>query len=183
MVYSLSPIMPIGKEEGSMFLKQAGGFVCLSLLLSAPLSAATVSFLVIETGLGEGEGRNEFSTLWETSLMDVFFESGHIVSNAPVMRLPVNPEGEFPEEARGDLEEAREGGAEFFVLALLDYAASSGAGILGAPRLVRLKLFKIDPYKLLFEQRYTGTLTVSENEEFLNAKKTAQTIIPHLRNN
>jgi hypothetical protein len=115
--------------------------------------------------------------------MDVLFESGHIVSNAPLMRLPVNPEGEFPEEARRDLEEAREGGADFFVLALLDFATFSGAGIRGAPQLVLLRLFKIDPFKLLFEQRYAGTLGVSENEEFLNAKKAAQTIIPHLRDN
>jgi hypothetical protein len=175
--------MPIGKEEGSMFLKRAGGLMCLSLLLSVPLSATTVSFLVIETGLGEGEGRNDFSTLWETSLMDVFFESGHIVSNAPVMRLPVNPEGEFPEEARRDLEEAREGGAEFFVLALLDFAGSSGAGTQRAPQFISLRLFKIEPYGLLFEQRYTGTVKASANEEFLNAKRAAQTIIPHLWDN
>jgi hypothetical protein len=163
-----------------MFLKRAGGFLCLSLLLSVPLSAATVSFLVIETGLWEGEGRNEFSTLWETSLMDVFFESGHIVSNAPIMRLPVNPEGEFPEEARGDLEEAKKGGMEFFILALLDYAGSSGTGVQRPPRIVSLRLFRVDPYGLLFEQRYTGAVTASANEEFLNAKKAAQTIIPHL---
>ncbi|MDR3167138.1 MAG: hypothetical protein LBT93_04270 [Treponema sp.] len=163
-----------------MFLKRVGGVVCLSLLLSVPLSAATVSFLVIETGLWEGEGRSEFSTLWETGLMDVFFDSGHIVSNAPIMRLPVNPEGEFPDEAQRDLEEAREGGAEFFVLALLDYAGSSGTGAQRHPRIISLKLFRIDPYGLLFEQRYTGTVTASANEEFFNAKKAAQTIIPHL---
>ncbi|MDR2101562.1 MAG: hypothetical protein LBP43_03230 [Treponema sp.] len=163
-----------------MFLKRAGGVLCLSLLLSVPLSAATVSFLVIETGLWEEEGRNEFSTLWESGLMDVFFESGHIVSNAPIMRLPVKPEGEFPEDARRDLDEAREGGAEFFVLALLDYTGSSAAGSRRHPGFIALKLFRIDPYGLLFEEAYTGRVTASANEEFFNAKEAAQTIIPHL---
>jgi hypothetical protein len=152
----------------------------LFLLGTLPLSAMMVSFLVIETGLGEGEGRNEFSTLWETSLMDVFFEEGHIVSNAPVMRLPEKPEGEFPPEALKELQDARKGGADFFVLALMDYTDSPAAGSKRPPRTVSLRLFKINPYQFLFEQLFSGTVSASAKEDFLNAKKAVQTIIPYI---
>ncbi|MDR2102522.1 MAG: hypothetical protein LBP42_00295 [Treponema sp.] len=163
-----------------MFFRRLWVCVCLSLLGSVPLSALTVSFLVIETGLGEGEGRNDFSTLWETSLMDVFFDEGHIVSNAPMMRLPEKPEGEFPREAVKDLQEAREGGADFFILALLDYTGSPAAGNQRPPRTVSLRLFKINPYQFLFKQLFLGTVSASVKDDFLNAKEAVQSIIPRL---
>jgi hypothetical protein len=173
--------MPIGKKEGSMYLKRFLGAAGLSLLWTASLSAATVSFLVIETGLGQGEGRKDFSSLWETGLMDVFFDAGHIVSNSPVMRLQVVPEEEFPGDALAELDEAREGGVDFFIIALLDYRGSPPEGNQRPPRAISLRLFSINPYRLLFEQSYSGIVSVSANEDFLNAKRAAQIIIPHLK--
>jgi hypothetical protein len=112
--------------------------------------------------------------------MDVFFDEGHIVSNAPMMRLPEKPEGEFPREAVEDLQDAREGGADFFVLALLDYAGSPAAGNQRPPRTVSLRLFKINPYQFLFEQLFFGTVSASAKDDFLNAKKAVQSIIPRI---
>lgn len=164
-----------------MRLRRFWGVTALSILWTFPLSAATVSFLVIETGLGEGEGRNDFSSLWETGLMDVFFDAGHIVSNSPIMRVPVIPEEEFPGEALAELDEAREGGVDFFIIALLDYEGSPPGGNQRPPKSISLRLFGINPYRLLFEQSYSGIVSVSANEEFLNAKRAARIIIPHLK--
>lgn len=165
-----------------MRLRRFWGMTALSVLWTFPLSAATVSFLVIETGLGEGEGRKDFSSLWETGLMDVFFDAGHIVSNSPIMRFPVDPEEEFPADALAELDEAREGGADFFIIALLDYEGSLPGGNKRPPKTVSLRLFGVNPYRLLFEQSYSGVVSLSADEEFLNARKAAQVIIPHLKN-
>ena len=73
-------------------------FLCVFFLFR--VEAATVSFLVIETGLTDEAGSRQHSGLWESGLLDVFFESGHIVSNAPILRLLSKPSGDFPEEAK-----------------------------------------------------------------------------------
>ena len=52
--------------------------------------------------------------LWESGLMDVFFEAGHIVSNAPALRLDRKPAEAFPEAARPELNEAIAGGGGVF---------------------------------------------------------------------
>lgn len=156
------------------------GVLCLAGLCIMPVWASTVSFLVIETGLGEESPANESSTLWETALMDVFFDTGHIVSNAPVLRLPEKPAQEFPEEARVDFNEALSGGAEFFIIALLDYQGTS-PGERPKPRNVSLRIFRIRPYQVLFKQDYSGGVTVSAEEELAGAKSVARTITGHLK--
>jgi hypothetical protein len=163
-------------------VKKMGIAILLGGCLLFPLSAANISFLVIETGVRE-EGRvNESSTIWENGLMDVFFDAGHIVTNAPILRLNETPSGEFPGEAREDLEEARLGGAEFFVLALLDYqetlpAANSGLN----PRSVSLRLFSTNPYKILYERTYPAGASLQKNDRFSYAQNAARLIVPFLR--
>ena len=147
-----------------------------------PLSAANISFLVIETGVRE-EGRiNESSAIWENGLMDVFFDAGHIVTNAPILRLNKNPPGEFPGEARKNLDEALEGGADFFILALLDYQEiiPSANSILN-PRSVSLRLFSTSPYKILYERTYPAGTSLQKNDRFSYAKNAARLLVPFLR--
>jgi hypothetical protein len=150
--------------------------LCFTGLGAFPLSAATVSFLVLETGLRDENGESEASGLWESGLMDVFFDTGHIVSNAPIKRLDQRPAAVFPEEARADFDEAVEGGAEFFILVQLDYQEASEK-----PRRVSLRLFRINPYQLMFEQQYSGTSEAPVSEEFIHAKNAARAIISHLK--
>jgi hypothetical protein len=156
------------------------GVLCLAVLFGMPLPASTVSFLVIETGLREESPAIESSSLWEGALMDVFFDTGHIVSNAPVLRLPKKPAQEFPDEARSDFNEALSGGAEFFVIALLDYQGAP-EGDVPKPQSISLRLFRIRPYQFLFKQDYSGGRKVPIDEEFTNAKNAARTIITHLQ--
>ncbi|MFP3088801.1 hypothetical protein LQZ21_00560 [Treponema sp. TIM-1] len=163
------------------FIKRGYVLVMILFLLVPQIFAANISFLVIETGIREGNPVNESSNLWETILLDVFFDAGHIVSNAPIMRLP-NPQGkEIPDEARENLEDAVRGGADFFVVALLDY---QGAAAVNSPKIkpqgVSLRLFSMNPYKFLYEQSYSAPTQSPENDELADAKRIVRMIIPHL---
>jgi hypothetical protein len=144
-----------------------------------PLPAATVSFLVVETGLPRETERSVYSGLWESGLFDVFFEAGHIVSNAPVKRLDIKPQKPFPDEVRGDLNDAAEGGAEYFILALLDYPEAAANELL-KPRNISLRIFKVSPYKLLYEQGYSDRGSANIDEEFTTIKQSIRGLVPHL---
>ena len=150
-------------------------FLCVFFVLR--IEAANISFLVIETGLSLEADTNQHSVLWESSLLDVFFDAGHIVFNAPVLRLETKPAGEFPQEAKDELDDAMEGGAEYFILAFLDYDANSQI-----PRNISLQLFRINPYKKIFEQQYTGKTYRSTREEYDDLKGIVRGLVPHLNN-
>jgi hypothetical protein len=148
-------------------------------LFMLPLEAATVSFLVIEAGLPEEAGPSQYSGLWESGLLDVFFEAGHIVSNAPILRLEKMPGELFPGEALEDLHEAVEGGMDFFIIALLDYGSPRDAD-LRRPEKIFLRLFSAVSQKLIYEQLYTDKTSRTPGEEFSSLKQAAWGLVPHL---
>jgi hypothetical protein len=174
------------KKECSMGLSRSAisgkslWLVSLWFFLGLPLPAATVSFLVIETGLREDLGTSGYSALWENSLLDVFFEAGHIVSNAPVMRLGQVPADDFPPEALADLSEAAEGGAEFFILAQLDYSLSRTDAD-PAPRNIALRVYRTRPYGLVYEERLEGLGASAAKDESARAKQTVYRLIPYIK--
>jgi hypothetical protein len=161
-----APSYPLrGSLFGAFFLKKIrmfntagvlGGFLFFA-VLAQPVSPATVSFLVLETGPG-GETSAarvssavyESSILWETCLLDVFFEAGHVVSNSPSLHFAgksaadfpdrENPGREFPREIRPELEEAILGGVDYFVLALLSYSPLA-ADAKAKPEEVNLRIY------------------------------------------
>jgi hypothetical protein len=135
-----------------------------------PAFGYTVSFIVIETGLVQ-EGAAASSNIWENGLMDAFFDAGHIVSNARTIRVDRERIKDFPDEAQADFDEAREGGVEFFVMALLDYQSPNTA-----PRQVSLKVFRVEPCQKVYEQGYSGPI----RDELAGAKNAARSILPHL---
>ena len=158
-------------------------FYCAALFclcIGFPLNAATVSFLVIETGLPQQSPVNRYSAMWENGLMDVFFEQGYIVSNAPMMRLYEKPEPGLPSDAEKELAAAKEGGVEFFIIAIVDYPPPKGQEIL-KPQKVSLRLFRINAPKMIYEQQYTDKISKSQKEEYDNLKQAVMTLIPHLR--
>jgi hypothetical protein len=154
--------------------------LCFGLGPILPAAAHTVSFLVIETGLNEESPARQASAVWENNLLDVFFEAGHIVSNAPILRLEAPPAADFPEEAREDFDEAALGGADFFVLALLDYRNGPGGGEDG-PGEISLRVFRTGSRRLVYEQRYAGKPVLPAEEELSAAKSAARALLAHLR--
>ncbi|MDR2480392.1 MAG: hypothetical protein LBD48_13935 [Treponema sp.] len=150
------------------------------ILIGFPLNAATVSFLVIETGLPQQVPVNHYSAMWENGLMDVFFEQGYIVSNAPMMRLYEKPEPGLPSDAEKELDVAKEGGVEFFIIAIVDYPPPKGQEVL-KPQKVSLRLFRVNSSKMLHEQQYMDKTSRSQKEEYDNLKKAVMALIPHLK--
>ncbi|MDR0878735.1 MAG: hypothetical protein LBN21_11830 [Treponema sp.] len=146
----------------------------------SPLSAAMVSFLVIETGLPMEAASNQHSGLWESGLLDEFFEAGHIVSNSPILRIDQKPSTPFPEEAEEAFDEAVAGGAEYFILAVLDYTVASD-GSVEKPGKVSLKVYKAVPQKLLYERQYADKTSRSTADEFSNVKKTVRGLVSRVK--
>jgi hypothetical protein len=139
---------------------------------AVPARAATVSILVIETGLQKDLPSVEFSRTWEDALMDSLFESGHIVSNVPILRLPGSAGTEFPEEAaRAELRNAQEGKADFLVVALLDYRGVADTKAM-KPRGVTFRLFQVNPAQAVFERTYSGELP--------SPGRAAGDLVPHI---
>jgi hypothetical protein len=170
----------IVKKEVSMSGKRFWLVFPLWVFLGLPLPAATVSFLVIETGLREELVSPGYSVLWENSLLDVFFEAGHIVSNAPLMRLNRLPAEDFPPEALADFSEALEGGADFFVLARLDYRFSrAGAG--PEPENIVLRIYRTRPYRLVHEERLENLDASSGRDESVRAARIIRRLIPYIK--
>ncbi|GHV24170.1 hypothetical protein FACS189498_0750 [Spirochaetia bacterium] len=159
-------------------------FLFFSVVLPLPLKAATVSFLVLEAGR-DAEAAGSHSRFWEGSLLEVFFDEGHIVSNAPIQRLSsaagsfsmTNP-AQFPREVLGEYNTARSSGSDFFILALLDYQGT----IEGArPKSVVLRLFKIAANEFLGETRYTGGASIWQDET-IEIKDTIKNLLSRLKN-
>ena len=146
-------------------------FLFFAVSISA-IFPATVSFLVIEAGLPKESPVSQYSILWENSLMDVFFEAGHIVSNSPIMRLPQRPTGDILDMAERDIEAAKEGGMGFFIIAVVDHPA---------PHNVSLHLFRISSGELLLEQKYTDRDYRSKKEEQDAVKSNIMSIASRLR--
>jgi hypothetical protein len=154
----------------------------LAFLGAFPLCGAAISVIVAETGLRGDIPVSESSGLWESGLLDGFFDQGHIVSNAPIARLEGSPGKDFPEERRRDLNEALEGGMEYIVVVLLDYAGLSGSAG-SRPQRISVRLFRLKPLQCITEQHYQGGDVKKPEEILAMAKNTAGMILPHLADN
>jgi len=133
------------------------------------INAANVSFLIIEAGLPNNGRAHQYSTMWENGLLDVFFESGHIVSNAPVMRLPTRPDNGFPFEAERHYENAKTGGIEYFIIAIINYPVPGSANSL--PLSVALRLFNTESENMIHERVFSGLTQRTTRDEYEIIKK------------
>ena len=139
-------------------------------LIVFPMNAVNISFLVIETGASEYKQASQYSMMWEDGLLEVFFELGHIVSNAPIMRIDQKPEAGFPYEAEMDYENARNGGMEYFLIAILEHP-----GIIPdentKPKNICLRLFNTKSHQMLKEQLCKDTSANTIKDEYENIKR------------
>ncbi|MDR1971118.1 MAG: hypothetical protein LBQ46_04280 [Treponema sp.] len=201
--------------------KTLWGALFFTLAPGTPVSAATVGFLVLETGEKPeisaelspevtpanspevSPGSFESSALWETCLLDVFFEAGHVVSNSPILRLArisgadlpgkAAPEGEFPRELGPELEDAALGGVDYLILALLSYPQGE-TDPKAKPKEVSLRVYRSlpggrteGPYRFVYEGfsplGYAGPQpgASSPQGEADQAKRLIRGLIPHIK--
>jgi len=132
----------------------------LGLITAFPLDAANVSFLIMETGQSIEDPAGQYPVLWESGLLDVFFESGHIVTNFPIIQIVKKPADDFPGEAKEDFENAQKGGMDFFLVGIVDYTQSG----------VSLRLFSTKSPKMIQEEKYAVKTFKTSKEEYENIK-------------
>lgn len=157
--------------------KRIGVFAVLSLFLVFPVSASMVSFLVVETGIGEDVPQNQISSLWEGGIMAAFFDAGHIVTDNPITRIEKRPSRDLSGPIETDFNEAASMGAEYYVLGFIAYENQGGRA---EPISISLKLFKIDSKKLIAEKEFPVGNGKSLAEEHKNAQNAGRVIISYM---
>jgi hypothetical protein len=143
----------------------------IGVLFTLHAEASVISFCVIETGLQTEGARNRNSMLWENAFMDVFFDSGYIVSNYPMMRFSTKPEGSIIEVSGFDAGEAKDAGVEYILVTQLDYDNA-----LFPPTVITFYVFRVDNHQVIYEKRIAGIANKSEK----NAYEDMKTIIKEL---
>jgi hypothetical protein len=139
-------------------------------LSAPPLAAATVSVLVMEAGR-PGDLSGQYAVMWENGLLEVLFESGHIVTNFPRLLIDEKPADGFPDEAERDYEGARLGGMDYFLVTIVDYALSN----------VSLRLFNTDSPQMIHEQKYPVTTLRNTKEEYDRIKTAVRAMTVYLK--
>ncbi|MDR1095225.1 MAG: hypothetical protein LBL31_02415 [Spirochaetaceae bacterium] len=158
------------------------GYLCLFL---SPLFCANVSVLVVETGLQDGRPLfyHDTASLWETGLMDAFFEEGHVVTNAQAIALEKKPETELADEIQDYIMDARDTGMDYFVLAYLSYEAAQDGKFYGRPKPagIELHLFNINLSKRVWTQYVDlGQAVYPKTKELGRVKHIARSLFIHL---
>ena len=147
--------------------------VILGLFLTVNVQAAMVSFCVIETGLSEDEHENQYSVLWENAFLDVFFEAGHIVCNAPILRVEEKPANNILRHF--NMQDIRNSGIDFLIIALLDFNSESASSE------VTFFIYKVTPREKILErllpERQPRT---AAREEFEFMKAVARGFTPYI---
>ena len=161
-----------------MFYKRLGGMAVLLVLLAFPASASMVSILLVETGIKEGASSGQYSSLWEGGLMEAFFNAGHIVTNSPIARMEKRPIGDLSGIVEADFDDAVNGGADYFLVAFLEY---KNQGEMAIPTGIVLKLFSSYTQKLVYEQNFPAGTGKSLDEEYKFAQNAGRVIISHIK--
>jgi hypothetical protein len=161
---------PILKAEFSMRRNYLFAGLFFGLIAVFPLGAANVSFLVMETGPSKEDPDGKYPVLWENGLLEIFFESGHIVSNFPILRIAEKPADNFPDEAERDFENAQEGGMDFFLVGIVDYTRSG----------VSLRLFNTKSPKMIQEEKYMIKTYKNTKEEYESIKAAIRVMVARL---
>jgi len=147
----------------------------LGVLFVFNASAYMVSFFIIESGLPPEGTKNQYSQLWENAFFDVFFDAGYIVCNSPMMRLDSKPKMSLENFIQDEVDEARDGGADYFLVAQIDFSRDSLR-----PSEVSIVLFKVTPFRLIKEKKITGKTYKSEKDEIDDLRNIVKGIVPKI---
>jgi len=157
---------------GGLMLKRATIAIIIFVSLIFSVKAATVSFYVIEAGLsGDVDLKQSQSILWENAFLDVFFDEGYIITNAPIMRLEKKPSDILQVV---DITEARGFGVDYMLIVLLDYKKE-----LPAPNEVSFYIYKVLKKEKVLEKKIPLKREYSQ-EDYLSMKSIAKGFVPYI---
>ena len=146
-----------------------GLFICFSAW------GSMVSFYIVEAGLDENNENARQGIVWENAFLDVFFEAGHIVSNAPILRMRTIPQGDLLRTVAYDVLDDRGGGIEFVIIALLDYGNNAMT-----PRNVVFYVYNAMTREKVLEREIQGRAYRNSREEFDDIKSMARGLVPYV---
>jgi hypothetical protein len=156
-----------------MSIRALGFVLVLSALTSVGLAAETVVLNLVESGIDPASEKQKASEVWEDSLLDAFFDAGHIVSNAAVLGRSSSL---LPPTSHG-FTEALDGGADYLVVIGLGYDLEKAP----YPRMLQFRIMD-NRGKIVF---VSAALTVSPSEgpkdDERNARKAARDMIDRLK--
>jgi len=151
--------------------------IIIGIFFGFGVEASMVSFYVVETGLlYDGQNKsNQHSQRWEGAFLDVFFEAGHIVTNAPIQRLETKPTGDILKAIYFDMKEARDAGSDYVIIARLDYSPDTGC-----PAEVVFYVYKVTPQQKIYEKQVKGRTYGKSTDEVDDLKALARGLIPYI---
>jgi hypothetical protein len=148
----------------------------LLMLMALPASASMVSILLVETGLGESAPNTQYASLWEGGLMEAFFNAGHIVTNSPVARMAQKPDLDLSGFIEFDFVDAVEGGADFFILAFLQFKNSARAA---SPELLCVKIYSTGTRELVYQETFSAG-RANLTDEYRHAQDVGRILLSHI---
>jgi hypothetical protein len=151
-------------------LKRIVFAVIIGIIFTFSVSAATVSFYVVEAGINE-EADKRVSELWETAFMDVFFDAGYIISNAPIMRIEKSPSNILQII---DFKEASVCGIDYMLIVLLDYKVGQPS-----PEEVSFYIYKVTKREKVLERKIQQK-QVPLKDDYNNMKSIARGFVPYI---
>ena len=161
-----------------MSYKRLGSMTVLLMFLVFPVSASMVSLLLVETGINERISTGQYSSLWEGGLMSAFFDAGHVVTNNPVARMQRKPDSCLSGPVERDFREAVNGGADYFVLAFLEFRVQGARAI---PVGVELKIYDSNSRSLIYEHTLPAGRGRNLSEEYQHAQSAGRILTSHLK--
>jgi hypothetical protein len=150
----------------------------LFVVLTFPVSASVVSFLIVETGINDEASNPQYTSVWEGGLMNAFFDAGHIVTNSPITRMERKPDKDISGIIEADFKEAANGGAEYFILGFLEYRIQGGRPV---PSGIQLKIYRTRAQTVVYEHSFQAGTGKSLTEEYQFAQNAGRVIISHLK--
>jgi len=134
-----------------------------------------VSFYIVETGLNENLDEVRHSVLWENAFLDIFFDAGHIVCNAPILRLERKTNEDITKVV--DLKEARDLGVDFVIITQLDYTTD-----VKTPEDISFFIYNLLTYELLLEKKIVASSIKKANIEYDDIKSVVRGFVPYIKN-
>jgi hypothetical protein len=159
-------------SNGGLMLKRVVIAVIIGISLIFSIGAATVSFYVIETGVNEDfDIKQSQSIQWENAFMDVFFDAGYIISNAPILRLEENPSDILQVI---DIDEAVFYGIDYMLIVLLEYKKD-----LKEPCEVSFYIYRVVRKEKVIEKKIV--FKRGSKDDYNNMKSIAKEFIPYIK--
>ncbi|MCL2276766.1 MAG: hypothetical protein FWC21_02595 [Treponema sp.] len=150
--------------------------VILLLFLSAKIFASTVIINIIETGIPENRSVSEYTEIWEDAFMDVFFESGLIISNDSILRFETKPLINIFEYVVYDISEISKWGIDFIIITQLDYI-----GNIRQPSEINFIIYKVRTNEIVMERMIEGKTYRSTREGLDDIKSIVRGLVPYIR--